>query len=148
MTKYLVTAIGLVALSGTAMAQTFEKVDVYVQEDGKEKKRDARLEVDIAAAELRLVDEKKGAEKATYAVVPFDTISAITYENAAGISKTRVLAFGVLGLFSKSKKHWLTIDTSAVPEGYVYMRLDKKNYQQVRRAVQAATDVSVSIVTE
>ena len=42
-----------------------------------EKKRDARMELASDGRVLSIVDEKKGAEKMTYAVIPYDAITKI-----------------------------------------------------------------------
>ena len=62
---------GLLAPMLTADVLEFRKVDyfeVVVKANGEsdEEKRDARLEIDSDTQELRIVDEKNGAEKATY----------------------------------------------------------------------------------
>ena len=60
----------------------FKKVDVFEMAGDKEKKRDARMELDPEAKILTLVDEKEGVEKATYAVIPYDQITKIVYERS------------------------------------------------------------------
>ena len=87
MLKELTAAALLFVFAGSmivaADAIIFKKVDVFEMEGEKEKKRDARMELDPDARILSLVDEKKGAEKATYAVIPYDAITTIVYENSA-----------------------------------------------------------------
>ena len=118
----------------------FRKVDffeVVTKDNGEpdEKKRDARLEIDQDAQELRIVDEKKGAEKATYAAIPFADVSSVAYERSKSPRVKTAIFLSPLALFSSGKKHWLTIEYDG---GYAYMRLDKKNQRQIRAALGAA----------
>ncbi|SVB07915.1 uncharacterized protein METZ01_LOCUS160769, partial [marine metagenome] len=79
--------IALVALSTlvtpaafAADVVEFRKVDVFTPDDnGNKQKHDARLEIDTDANEIRLVDEKRGAARATYAVIPIDRVTALVY---------------------------------------------------------------------
>ena len=111
----------------------FRKVDVFItDEDGDEKKKDARLEIDTDVNEIRLVDEKRGAARATYAVVPIDQIAALVYEAEQGSRWG-----GIVGV--RPTTHWLTIESEALPSGSVRLRLDKDNQRELRFALRAAT---------
>ena len=156
MIKTLTAVALLFVMTGTpvvvaADAIIFKKVDVFEMEGEDEKKRDARMELDLDRRVLSIVDEKKGAEKMTYAVIPYDAITKIIYEN----SKHRRYGAGLLInpflLFSKGKKHWLTIefaDVTDLPQGYVYMRLDKKNQRQILSALGAGTGIEIEKIIE
>ena len=156
MIKMLTAVALLFVLIGSAVAVAadaivFKKVDVFEMEGDKEKKRDARMELDVDARILSLVDEKKGAEKATYAVIPYDAITSIVYER----SKHRRYGAGVLInpllMFTRGKKHWLTIEFTGVPDlpqGYIYMRLDKKNQRQILSALGAGTGIEIEQIIE
>ena len=72
------TGVGLVTcvcvltvftLPAGAAAIIFRKVDTFTIEGTKEKKRDARLDLDTEKRLLLVVDEKRGAEKMTYAAI-------------------------------------------------------------------------------
>ena len=113
----------------------FRKVDVFItNEKGDEKKKDARLEIDTDAKEIRLVDEKRGATRATYAVIPIDQIAALVYEAEVGGRWG-----GVVDV--RPAKHWLTIRSEALPTGYVRVRLDKDNQQELRLALRELTGI-------
>ena len=143
----LLAGVLLVPVVALADVQEFKKVDVFViQDNGDEKKKDARMEIDDDARMIRLVDEKNGAEKALYAEVAFDDITSITYERSSNISKAKVLAFGIFA--GKSKQHWLTIEAPTLEGGFTYMKLDKKNYLSIRRSVQAATGIEIRVIQE
>ena len=70
------------------------------------------MEIDQDAQELRIVDEKKGAEKATYrAAIPFADVSSVAYERSKSPRVKTAIFLSPLALFSSGKKHWLTIET-------------------------------------
>ncbi len=116
-----------------ADVQEFRKVDVFVvDQDGDEKKRDARLEIDTDADEIRLVDEKRGAERAVYAIIPVDQITALVYSVEEGSRWG-----GIVGV--RPHSHWLTLRSSALPDGALKLRLDKDNQREIRFALRAVT---------
>ncbi len=135
-----VCLLGMIAASLPA-ADTieFRKVDYFeavTNRDGEpdEKKRDARMEIDPDAQLIWIVHEKDGAEKATYAEIPFAAVTSIVYERAKSPRVKTAIFLSPLALFSSGKKHWLTIEYEG---GYAYMRLDKKNQRQLRAALGA-----------
>ena len=135
-----VCLLGMIAASLPA-ADTieFRKVDYFeavTNRDGEpdEKKRDARMEIDPDAQLIWIVHEKDGAEKATYAEIPFAAVTSIVYERAKSPRVKTAIFLSPLALFSSGKKHWLTIEYKG---GYAYMRLDKKNQRQLRAALGA-----------
>lgn len=113
----------------------FRKVDVFIaQDNGDEKKRDARLEIDAAAAEIRLVDEKRGAARATYAVIPIDRLTGLRYEAEYGKTWGGVVTV-------PPAKHWLTIRSDVLPSGQMRVRLDGGNQRELRFALRRATGI-------
>lgn len=118
----------------------FRKVDyfeVVTDKNGemKEKKRDARLQIDTASEVIALVDEKRGPEKATYVQIPFAAVTSVLYERSKSPRIKSAIFLSPFFLFSPGKKHWLTIEYEG---GYAYMRLDKGNQGQIRAALNAA----------
>ncbi len=130
----VVTLATLVAPAAIAADVTeFRKVDVFIVDtDGKEKKKDARLEIDTDANEIRLVDEKRGATRATYAVIPFDQIAGLAYEAEFGKNWGGVVT-------TAPAKHWLTIRSEALASGSLRVRLDGDNQRELRFALRAVT---------
>ena len=127
----------------------FRKVDyfeVVTKDNGEqdEEKRDARLEIDSDAQELRIVDEKRGAEKATYDVIPFGSVSDVIYERSKSPRVKSAIFLSPLALFSSGKKHWLTLEYEG---GYAYMRLDKNNQRQIRSAL-GSVGFDVTVIVE
>ena len=141
----------------------FKKVDYFEVSGEDEKKRDARLELRPETKMLVVSDEKKGPKKRTYASIPYGQISKIVYERSAHTRyKSSALLLGPMGLPEHPlhrrdvtrqgvEKHWLTIEFKDVPEhplGYIYMRLDKGNYQRVLAALSAGTDIEIEKIVE
>ena len=118
----------------------FRKVDyfeVVTKDNGEpdEKKRDARLDIDQDAQQIRIVHEKDGASKATYAEIQFVDVTSVVYERAKSPRLKSAIFLSPLALFAPGKKHWLTIEYEG---GYAYMRIDKNNQRQLRAALGAA----------
>ncbi len=118
----------------------FEKVDFFEmvqQSDGDmdEKKHDARLEIDSESQRLLVTDEDRGAERATFAEIPFSTITDVIYEQSKSPRVKTAIFLSPLALFSPGRKHWLTVEYEG---GFTYMRLDKNNQRQIRAALGAA----------
>ena len=115
----IVFFVSLVTASAQAVdVLEFRKVDYFevvskANGESEEKKRDARLEIDQDAQQLRIVDEKNGASKATYAEVSFADVTRIVYEVYERAKSPRIktaIFLSPLALFSPGKKHWLTIE--------------------------------------
>ena len=96
-------------------------------------------------------DEKNGAAKRTFAVIPYDKITSMTYEKSSHSRIAMGLLLSPLAFFMKGKKHWLTVQAPGVPglsAGYVYVRMDKGNFQRILAAVEAQTGVKVERLEE
>ena len=63
-----------------------------------------------------------GAEKATYDVIPFGSVSEMVYERSKSPRVKSAIFLSPLPCSSPGKKHWLTIEYEG---GYAYMRLDR-----------------------
>ncbi len=118
MTRMMWSGLLLVLVSVPVLAADvveFRKVDYFevaTKDNGEqdEEKRDARLEIDREAQTIAIVDEKNGAEKASYAVVPFADVTSVLYERAKSPRLKSAIFLSPLALFSPGKKHWLTIE--------------------------------------
>ena len=136
--RRLLAAVIVAALVAPVWADVqpivFKKVDVFETEGDDEKKRDARMELHPVDRMLLLVGERNGAEKATYASIPYDAIEKLVYERASHRRYEAGFLVSPFLWFSKGKKHWLTIEFDGVetmPQGFVYVRLDKDNFRQI-----------------
>ena len=155
MRMLLLVATAVVLAAGAARAQgqliIFGKVDYFEAQGEKEQKRDTRLELDPANRILRFVDEGKGAAKATYLAVPYDSVTKIVYERAAHRRYKAGLLLSPWLLLTKGKKHWLTIEyegVAAYPAGYGSAQLDKDNYRRILTALGAATGLEIEEMIE
>ena len=91
------------------------------------------------------------AAKLTYAVVPYNKITKIVYERASHRRYKSAIFGSPWLLFTKGKKHWMTIEFQDVPEypqGFVYARLDKDNYRRILRALSAGTGIEIETLVE
>lgn len=135
-------ALALLTNVVSAFAQTkFEDIKLIKSRDGKKAEElDAELEINKESGEI-LVKEKKGGGTLNIAK---SQVTKIVYERA---SKPRYAAGLLLAwplLFTKSKKHFLTIQYKESEKGeFALLRLDKNNYQAILAAVEAATGVKV-----
>lgn len=125
----------------------------------EEKKHDARMELDVENKVLRVTDEKRGAEKMTYAEIPYEAITGLSYSRSSHPRSAAGTALGVaslgvgllVGFLARNKKHWFTIDFNGVeslPQNYLYLRLDKSNFRQIMAAVEAATGLETEVFEE
>lgn len=141
-TLVILMAAALLTNGVAVFAQTkFEDIKLIKSKDGKKADEfDAELEINKENGEI-LVKEKKGG--ATLKIAKAQ-VTKIVYERA---SKPRYAAGLLLAwplLFTKSKKHFLTIQYKEGEKGeFALLRLDKNNYQAVLAAAEAATGVKV-----
>ncbi len=160
-----VTAAGLMVwmaiLPSIAMgapdALYWGKVDFYVNEEGRSHKVDARLVLDADTRELMVADEKR-PQLATFATIPYDAVTSVTYSyskhprwKTATALLVPLSVFAVPFFFLKGKKHWLSITFEGVPdhpEGFLYLRLDKNNYLQIIAAIEGQTGMKVERLGE
>ncbi len=151
MTMRLTATVLLFVIIGTSVtvaadAIIVKKVDFFEMRGDKEKKLDARLELDPEAKILTLSDEKNGIEKATYAVSPYSQINRIVYERSSHRRYKSGLLVTPWLLFSKGKKHWLTIefdDVADQQQNFVCTRLDKNNYRRIIASLEAGIGLEV-----
>ena len=127
----------------------FKNVDFFITQGDEEKKQDARLELDPIAQLVTLADEKKGTK--VWAVIPYSKITNIVYERSSHRRYGAGVLVSPLLWLTKGKKHWLTLefdDVADQPQGYIYARLDKKNYRRIVTALEAATGLETEEILE
>ena len=156
-TACLIVGMAIVPTVAMSASDTlyWEKVDFYVNQDGRGQKIDARLILDSATRELTVADEKR-PQLATFATIPYDAMTSVTYSYSKHprwkTGTALLIPFGVFAVpffFMKGKKHWLSVTFEGVPnhpEGFVYLRLDKNNYLQIIAAIEGQTGISVERV--
>ena len=129
----------------TASAMIFKKVDFFQIAGEKEKRFDTRLTLDPIRHEIVISDEKHGVDKATFGRIPYHAVTELAYERSAHRRWKSAM------VFSKGKKHWLTIafeGVESLPANFVYLRLDKENYRQILAALEGATGIEATVTIE
>jgi len=126
----------------------FEKAKYLVKAPGQGKATEVEgtLVLDPSAKTLRFV----GKNSVSQLEVPYSAITSLVYERAA---KPRYAAGLLLAwplLFTKSKKHFLTVQYQPeAGEGqFAVIRLDKKNFQMCLAAIEAQTGRKVERTEE
>ena len=148
------TTIALILIGGAVLAAgaavptslTFDKVVFYEHQGEEERERDARLILDPVAKVLRFAADDAGEEPAVYARIPYANVTKVVYEKSSHRRYTAGVLVSPLLFFTKSKKHWLTIefkDVPGLPQGFVYARLHKDNFREILSALRAGTGIEV-----
>jgi len=122
----------------------FEKVESRTNFGSAEEGDKGYLVVD--AEKIKFVD-KKGNE---YFSIPTDSVNDLFYSRVSGRRIKTALLVTPLLLFSKGKKHYLTIsfDDSKGMVGAVELKLHKSNYRGILRALEAVSDVNLEFDQE
>ena len=122
----------------------FKKVKFVEREGDKRKERDARL----VFTDSELVVTTKDGKK-EYARILFQMVDEMTYERSSHARWETAAAPSIFGSFGDKKKHWLTIIWIGESENeYTFIRLDKKNYQDIIAACESRVGVDVMWVVE
>lgn len=136
------------AQTDTATSTTqFEGAQYYLKSPNEKKTKqvDGTFVLDSSAKEARFVAKGK-----TEVEIPYGSITSLLYERTATPRYSAAILVSPLFLFSKSKKHFLTIQyKNAEGEGqFALIRLDKDNWQPAMAAVEAQTGIKVERVEE
>ncbi len=123
----------------------FDKVEARANYMGAEEGDKGKLSVGVDR--IRFL---KDNEREEYFSIPSSSVEELFYSRVAGRRiKTAILVSPLL-LFSKGKKHYLTMsfDDGGTQVGAVEFRLDKKNYRGVLRALEQVAGVTVKFDQE
>ncbi len=87
----------------------------------------------------------KDNERDEYFSIPSDAVTEVFYSRVSGRRIKTAIFVSVLLLFSKGKKHYMTLsfDDGGDIVGAVEFKLDKKNYRGILRAVEQVSDVDL-----
>jgi len=129
----------LTAALTTAHAETFKKTKLLVQDGGKSKEVSIALNVTDDGIEIT----RKNAEPIAFR---FADVKGIEYERAQSPRTKTAIFISPLFLLSKSKKHWLHVESS--DGAFAILRLDKKEQQMIRATVQAKWGHDVKVIIE
>ena len=136
--------------AGPQAPTVFKKLDFYTQDGDEMKDRDAQLILNAQRRPIVFSDEDDAFN--IFAVVEWDRITGVTYENSKHARITAGLLVAWPLLFLSGKKHWLTItfgpgqDNS--PGGYAYARMDKDNFQTILAAINGFTGREIRRIEE
>jgi len=145
--KWLVSTIMAVFLSQALLLAdeiVFKKVKVMVNVGEKSEETDAQL---VLSDGVLLIKDKKGH----FALheIAYSGLNNVVYEKSEHPRWKTAVFLSPWALFSKGKKHWLTLNWTEKEEGkYVILKLDKKNYQQIIAAMEAKTGKKVERIVE
>jgi hypothetical protein len=136
------------AQTGEATSTTqFEgaQYSMKMPDEKKTKQVDGTLILDSSAKAARFVAKSK-----TEVEIPYGSITSLLYERTATPRYSAAILVSPLFLFSKSKKHYLTIQyKNGEGKGqFALIRFDKKNWQSAVAAVEAQTGIKVERVEE
>ena len=134
----------ILALASSLAAETFDNVEWMKAAAAGSKKGDSvhgNLSFDAAKKALSFTDKKGNAQFS----VPYDNVKSLLYERTAKPRYAAGLLIAWPLLFTKSKKHYLTIQyTDADGKGqFALLHLDKGNVQQILAIAEAQTGKKV-----
>lgn len=149
--KIVAPFLGLALLmAGLAFAQNqFDKAEYTMPAAPGQKKGEVyqgTLKLDSTAKEVQFLSTGGSVPLR----VKYEAIKSMLYERAAKPRYAAAILVSPLFLFSKSKKHYLTIQyTDAVGTGqYALIRLNKGNFREALAAVEAETGKKVERTEE
>ena len=137
-----VTSLVLVVLlvSGLSFGQSFEKAEYLRAKQGEKKGENIKgtLHFDSAKKEVHFLGKNKDAPEFT---IKYDSIKSMLYEKAAKPRYAAGLLIAWPLLFTKSKKHYLTIhyNDAAGAGQFVLVKLDKSNFREALARAEAET---------
>jgi hypothetical protein len=125
----------------------FKKLEYFSQEGDKRVEHDARI---TFAKEDILITDQNHPEKMTYASIPISSITKMVYEKSSHPRWKTAIFLSPFALFAKGKKHWLTIQYQKPDKSddFVFLRLDKDNYQMILATIEARTGKAVEKMLE
>jgi endonuclease YncB( thermonuclease family) len=128
----------------TVDEELFKKVKFVDRTGDKKKERDANI---VFTGSEIVITSKNG--KTEYARIPFQMVGEMTYERSSHPRWETAAAPSIFGSFGDKKKHWLTIIWfNETDDEYTFLRLDKKNYQEILAVCESRVGVDVMWVVE
>ena len=124
---------------------SFDKLELRATFGGAEEGQKGRL---LVSADRIRFATKDG--KAEYFSIPSDSVTDLFYSRVSGRRIKTAVFVSPLLLFSKGKKHYMTIsfDSGADLVGAVEFRLDKSNYRGILHAVESVSGVRLEFDQE
>ena len=142
----LALLFGLATAAVAADEAIFKKTKQVVQEGEKSKEKDVAL---VFSEDENVVIRHRKKEEEVYATIPYSAITGLTYERSTHARAKTAILISPMALFSKGKKHWLTIEYKVGDKGdFVLLRLDKKEYQRLLATIEAQTGIDVERIID
>ena len=117
----------------------------HVVQDGE---KDKEIEIALVLTDGSIVLKHRKREE-VFATIPYDTIQDMTYERSSHARIKTALLLSPWALFSKGKKHWLTVAYKAGDvSDFVLLKLDKKEYKRILAATEARTGQPIERVID
>ncbi len=137
----------MATVSRLPAAEYFRKTVWFEKQDGSDKpiQHEGSLLIDRDASTLAF-----SAQERQRLEVPFAAMSNLIYERAKRPRYGVGLLLAWPLLFTKTKKHFLTVQykDNAGEGRYVLFQLHKENFREVLAAIEAATDMKVERLEE
>ena len=121
----------------------FKKSKLMVQIGNESKERNVRLLLSDEAFYVK--DDKDGQ---IIERIPYESIQEVVYERSEHARIKTAIYLSPLALFSKGKKHWLSM--AWIEEGKrksLVLKLDKNNYEQIISSVETKTGREIQRIT-
>lgn len=144
-----VFVVAVVFLSVPTLAEDliFKETKQMIQKGDKSDDRDVALVLVESDRVLTVRHRKKESE--VYATIPYGSIQEITYERSAHPRAKSAIFLSPFALFSKGKKHWLTVTYQNEDKSdFVLLQLEKGEYQQILAALESQTGKKVERIVE
>ena len=145
--KPIATLLLLALVLSPASASTFEKAEYFKNAAAGQKKGDKiQGSLIVEDYEIRFVGRKGEAE----VNIPASAIRKVQYERAAKPRYAEGILIAWPLLFTKSKKHYLTVhytDSSGASQ-YMLVRLHKSNFRMALAEIEARTGSTVERIEE
>lgn len=142
----LFTVSPLTTASGAQSPEmSFDKLELRTSFGGAEEGQKGRLLVSANRIQFATKDGK-----AVYFAIPSDSVTDLFYSRVSGRRIKTAVFVSPLLLFSKGKKHYMTIsfDNGDNLVGAVEFRLDKSNYRGILHAVESVSGVTLEFDQE
>ena len=140
----IIAVVAIIALSLSTVGAAFEQTTATFKKsrvldpEGKERK------AELVFKDNMLTIHRKGHSDEVYSSIPYKGITSLLYERAKSARLKSALFLSPLVLFSKGKKHWLTIQwTEGDKRDAAILKLDKKEYRAILGQISARANVEL-----
>ena len=149
--KRILAVVAIIALALSTVGAASEQANAASEQDNAKFKKSRVLDPEGKERKAELVFggktltiHRKGHSNEVYSAIPYKGITSLLYERAKSARLKTALFLSPIALFSKGKKHWLTIEwTDNDQRDAAILRLDKKEYRAILGQISARADVKL-----